>query len=70
MYSRMADKGVKMKITHYLKDGTVLEDITGYVVRYADCPDVYHLLADIERSTNGEKSDHHHKVDSGDGKIA
>ena len=31
-------------IKHVLKDGTVLEDITGYVVRESDCPAAYAIL--------------------------
>ena len=34
----------QMTITHVLKDGTVLSDITGFVVKYEDCPQVYNLI--------------------------
>lgn len=33
-----------MKIIHVLKDGTVLDDITGHVVKMADCPELYKAL--------------------------
>lgn len=42
-------------VKHVLKDGTVLEDITGHVVKEADCPMVYALLERIERERNEEK---------------
>ncbi len=32
------------KITHILKDGRVLDDITGYKVRREQCPVVYEIL--------------------------
>ena len=38
-------------VTHILKDGTVLKDITGHVVKREDVPTVYSL---IERM-NAEK---------------
>ena len=31
-------------IENVLKDGTVKEDLTGYVVRYEDVPDLYDML--------------------------
>jgi len=43
-----------VKITHILKSGEVLEDITGHLVKKTDCPTVYSLM---ERSIN-EKRDH------------
>lgn len=33
-----------MTITHILKNGRVLTDIAGYVVRQEDCPQVYMLM--------------------------
>lgn len=37
----------KVKVIHILKDGTVLDDITGHVVSYEDCPGAYHILAKV-----------------------
>lgn len=36
-----------VKVTHVLKDGTVLDDITGHVVRYEDAKPLYDMMADI-----------------------
>ena len=37
-------------VKHVLKDGTVLQDITGHVVRESDCPAAYKILdAVLER---------------------
>ena len=33
-----------MKVTHILKDGRRVDDITGHVVKQEDCPVVYHLM--------------------------
>lgn len=58
-----------VKVTHILKDGTRLDDITGHVVRYEDCPEVYHLLAEIGRRIANE-GNNHPEVDPGDGTPA
>lgn len=43
------------KITHHLKDGTVLDSIAGHVVRYDDCPDAYRILRrQIEQENRDE----------------
>lgn len=39
-------------ITHIMKDGTVLEDITGHVVKVEDAEPVYRLLDKINREAN------------------
>ena len=36
-------------VYHILKDGTVKTDITGYVVKISDVPQVYDLIAAIEK---------------------
>lgn len=33
-----------MAVYHVLKDGTKLNDITGYVVKYSEVPAVYDLI--------------------------
>lgn len=43
-------------IVHVLKDGTVLEDITGHVVRVEDAEPVYKLMDAINREANHEKT--------------
>ena len=45
-----------VRVHHILKDGTELENITGYVVRAEDCPDVYNVIRKIsERMNNNVK---------------
>lgn len=43
-------------ITHILKDGTVLKDITGHVVKKEDATSVYNIIdrMNAERSKNGD----------------
>jgi hypothetical protein len=41
-------------IRHVLKDGTVLDDITGYVVNKKDAPMVYDLVERISRGRDNE----------------
>ena len=44
-------------VTHVLKDGTVLKDITGHVVKEQDVPEAYILIDQMndERSKQIEK---------------
>ena len=42
-------------ITHILKDGTVLQDITGHKVTRKDAPRVYQILEKKRGETNGDK---------------
>ena len=45
-------------IYHILKDGTVLEDITGHVVQVEDAEPVYRLMRAInERATAKEREE-------------
>lgn len=44
-----------VKVKHVLKNGTVLDDIAGHVVKKSDCPAVYAIA---ERKRN-EKSRNH-----------
>ena len=39
-------------ITHILRDGTVLKDITGHVVRVKDAETVYKLLKERKKHAN------------------
>lgn len=43
-----------MAVIHILKDGSVVKDITGHIVRYEDAPELYHLIERINRE--GSKS--------------
>lgn len=36
-------------VYHIFKDGTVKTDITGHIVKVSDVPQVYDLIANIER---------------------
>ena len=36
-------------VYHIFKDGTVKTDITGHIVKVSDVPQVYELIANIER---------------------
>lgn len=38
-----------MKITHVLKDGTVIADLTGHVVRKAEAEDLYKILYRVKK---------------------
>lgn len=38
-----------MAITHVMKDGTVLDDITGHVVKMEDVPQFYLVLGRIKQ---------------------
>ena len=51
-------------VKHILKDGTVLKDITGHVVKKEDVPLAYALIDQIneerrKRRKKGEKNEHH-----------
>ena len=45
-------------VRHVLKDGTVLDDITGHVVKKEDVPSAYALIDEInqKRARKGAKS--------------
>ena len=36
-------------VKHVLKDGTVLDDITGHVVKMEEIPQIYEILGRIEK---------------------
>ncbi len=43
-------------VRHIMKDGTVLKDITGHVVKMEDAKRVYALMEKINKSRKGRKS--------------
>ncbi len=43
-----------MAIKHILKDGTVLEDITGYVITKEQNPEVYRVIEQIRKKERGK----------------
>lgn len=46
-----------MGITHIMKDGTVLNDITGHVIKKEDCPLIYEIIKAINKRVGEEKND-------------
>lgn len=49
-------------IRHHLKDGTVLTDITGHVVRKEDVPIAYALIDRMNLEREREKRKHYEGV--------
>ena len=45
-------------ITHILKNGTVLEDITGHVIKQDDVPMVYQIIEQMEREDKENERNH------------
>lgn len=45
-------------IAHVLKDGTVLEDITGHVIKQDDAPMVYQIIEQMEREEKENERNH------------
>lgn len=43
-----------MAIKHVLKDGTVLEDISGIVITREDNPEIYRVVEKIRKKGSGE----------------
>lgn len=50
-----------MGVIHILKDGTVVKDITGHVVRLEDAEPLYQLIAKINRQGSRKKQLHINK---------
>lgn len=50
-----------MNVVHILRDGSIVEDITGHVVRMEDAGPLYQLIDEINRNGNKEKSIHSEK---------
>ena len=51
-----------MNVVHILKDGSVIKDITGHVVRMEDAGPLYDLIDEINR--NGFKTESIHSEKS------
>ena len=47
-----------MQVIHILKDGSVVEDITGHVVRMEDATPLYQLIDKINRERSKKKQVH------------
>lgn len=43
-----------MTIKHVLRNGEVLEDITGYVITREDNPEIYRVVEKIRKKGSGE----------------
>lgn len=41
-------------IIHVLRNGTILEDITGHKVKAEDVPHVYEIINQLRRKRNGD----------------
>ena len=44
-------------IKHILKDGTVLQDITGHIIKQEDAPMVYQIIEQMEREEKKNDTD-------------
>lgn len=42
-------------ITHILKDGKKLKDISGHIVKFGDVPEVYNLMDTINKTRRVKK---------------
>ena len=52
-----------MAVIHILKDGSVVEDITGHVVRMEDALPLYQLIDNINRKGSKRKNIPNEKLD-------
>lgn len=43
-------------IRHILKDGTVLKDITGHIIKQESAPMVYQIIEQMEREERNERN--------------
>ena len=58
-----------IKITNILKDGSVIDDLRGVVVKYDDCPGVYYLMDRLNREASKyENMDRRRDQEIGPGK--
>lgn len=46
-----------MRVIHYLKDGSQVNDITGHVVRVEDAGALYKMIRDINRKAEKQKTE-------------
>ena len=51
-----------MGVVHILKDGSVVKDITGHVVRMEDAGPLYDLIDSINREGSKKKTVHKEKL--------
>lgn len=51
-----------MKVIHILKDGSIVKDITGHVVRMEDAGPLYDLIDTINREGSKKKILHSEKL--------
>lgn len=51
-----------MEVIHILKDGSVVKDITGHVVRMEDAGPLYELIDRINREGSKKKIVHNEKL--------
>lgn len=52
-----------MAVIHILKDGSIVEDITGHVVRMEDALPLYQLIDSINRNGSKRKNVPNEKLD-------
>ena len=45
-------------IKHILKDGTVLQDITGHIIKQESAPVVYQIIEQMEREEKENERNH------------
>lgn len=50
-----------MGVVHILKDGSIVKDITGHVVRVKDASPLYQLIDSINRTGSKKKQVHNEK---------
>lgn len=51
-----------MGVVHILKDGSIVKDITGHVVRMEDAGPLYDLIDSINRKGSQKKTIHNEKI--------
>ena len=50
-----------MSVVHILKDGSIVKDITGHVVRVKDASPLYQLIDSINQTGSKKKQVHNEK---------
>ena len=51
-----------MGVIHILKDGSIVKDITGHIVRVEDAGPLYQLIDSINRNRKGSKKKIVHRI--------
>lgn len=54
-----------MAVIHILKDGSIVKDITGHVVRVEDAGPLYQLIDSINRKGSKKKNVHNERRECG-----